>query len=70
MTLEPAWKSQVFTVYVDEAKAAIPALKSARNLKHVLIIGERGQDEERVEQERVAMQKTIPDVAVTTCVFR
>lgn len=70
MTLEPAWKSQVFTVYVDEAKAAIPALKSARNLKHILIIGERGRDEKRVEQERAAMQKTLPDVAVTTCVLR
>lgn len=63
--VEPA----VFTVFVDDANAAVPALKTTNKWKQVLIIGDCDEDVQRANQAAAMMQKALPNMEVSTFVF-
>ena len=58
-----------FTVSVEEAESAIPALKKAADLKQVLIIGEYDEDVATAAQAKRVMQEALPKVKIDTFVF-
>lgn len=68
LSLETA-EPPVFTVRVEEAASAIPALQKAAHVKRVLILGEYDEDVESAEQAKRTMQKALPNMKIDTFVF-
>jgi len=68
LTLEES-APPVFSVYVDEAEAAIPTLQKTAHVKQVLIIGVYDGDAPKAAQAKQLMQKALPNMKIETIVF-
>ncbi|MGO9112804.1 MAG: hypothetical protein ACLP9L_26525 [Thermoguttaceae bacterium] len=56
-------------LYVEEAESAIPALKAAANLKHVLIIAVGEANRDHTERVQAVLKKALPQADIQTVVF-
>ncbi len=73
MTLAAA-EPQPFTVYVEDAETAIPALRNAAHVKQVLLVGvykdcDGNEADARVEQAKQMMQKALPNIKINAITF-